>query len=490
MTAKATDNENSVTSSAVVTVSVSPNPPPTVVITGPADDAQFITGTSITITANAADANGTVSKVEFFRGTTKLGEDASSPYSFTWANAPLGTYSITAKATDNLAAVATSAVVSISVVPTNTAPVVNITSPSSNAVFQSGTPITITASASDADGTITKVEFYRGTTKLGEDATSPYSFAWSNAAVGNYSIIAKAIDNDGLVTSSSAVPCSVVANAPPVVALTAPVNNASFDAGSSITLLASASDPNGTVSKVEFYSGTTKLGEDLTSPYSFTWDNVPAGNYSITAKATDNQNAVSTSAAVNLAVNGEVAPAGPPTVFAGADTTLTLPTNSLSLIGGGSSSDGSPISFQWAQVSGPGQATIANSTLPEITVTNLIEGVYVFELTATSAGLSSKDQVRITIVGASLDLQSSIPRYFSPNDDGKGDFWEWSQLEHFENSLLTVFNRSGQKIYEAVSYKNTWDGKTGDAPLQAGDYYYIVQLVNKTLIKGALQIIR
>lgn len=92
-------------------------------------------------------------------------------------------------------------------------------------------------------------------------------------------------------------------NAPPTVSLTAPVNNATFTAGSNIALTATASDADGTVSKVEFYNGATKLGEATSSPYTYTWTNVAAGSYSLTAKATDNGNASTTSSAVNITVN-------------------------------------------------------------------------------------------------------------------------------------------------------------------------------------------
>lgn len=93
----------------------------------------------------------------------------------------------------------------------------------------------------------------------------------------------------------------------PAVSLTAPANNATFAAGASVTINADASDPGGCVAKVEFYQGATKLGEDLSSPYSYTWSSVPAGSYSITAKAIDNANAATTSGAVNITVTGGTA---------------------------------------------------------------------------------------------------------------------------------------------------------------------------------------
>ncbi len=75
-------------------------------------------------------------------------------------------------------------------------------------------------------------------------------------------------------------------NVSPVIAITYPTEGDNPPAGD-ITLEAAASDTDGTVTTVEFYDGTTYLGEDATSPYTFTWTSVPDGCYSITAKAID-----------------------------------------------------------------------------------------------------------------------------------------------------------------------------------------------------------
>jgi hypothetical protein len=96
---------------------------------------------------------------------------------------------------------------------------------------------------------------------------------------------------------------SLAGNIKPSVSLTAPANNATFYSGSNITLTAGASDPDGSVTKVEFYQGIVKLGEVLNAPYTFEWSNVQAGSYALTAKAFDNTNADSTSTAVNIVVN-------------------------------------------------------------------------------------------------------------------------------------------------------------------------------------------
>ena len=97
--------------------------------------------------------------------------------------------------------------------------------------------------------------------------------------------------------------CTVSAsNVPPTVSLTAPATGATFAAPATINLTATAADADGTVSKVEFYQGTTLLGQVLTAPYVFNWTGVIGDSYSLTAKATDNGNASTTSAPVNILV--------------------------------------------------------------------------------------------------------------------------------------------------------------------------------------------
>jgi chitinase len=278
---------------------------PTTSITSPANNATFTAPASVTINANAADSDGTIAKVEFFNGATLLGTDTSSPYSFSWTNVAAGTYSLTTKATDNAGGTATSTAVSITVSSGNTPPTASITSPANNASFTPPATITINANASDPGGSVAKVEFFQGATKLGEDTTSPYSFTWSNVAAGSYSLTAKATDNLGLTGTSSAVNITVAAgNTPPTASITSPANNASFTAPASVTINANASDPGGSVTKVEFFQGATKLGEDATSPYTFTWSGVAAGTYSLTAKATDNLGLTGTSSAVSITVTG------------------------------------------------------------------------------------------------------------------------------------------------------------------------------------------
>ena len=103
-------------------------------------------------------------------------------------------------------------------------------------------------------------------------------------------------------------------NQPPVVNLTSPVNGSTYTAPAGITLTATATDADGTIAAVRFYSGTTLLNLDSASPYTYTWTGVSSGTYQLYATATDNQGAVSTSSVVNVTVYVPAPDTTPPSV--------------------------------------------------------------------------------------------------------------------------------------------------------------------------------
>ena len=299
LTARARDNLGEQTLSAAVAISV--NGQPTVSITSPASGTVLQAPGSVTLTATAADGDGAITKVDFYQGTTLVGTGTAAPYSATVSNLAAGSYSFTAVATDDRGGSATSSAIGVRV---NAAPTVSITSPAGGAVFNAPASITVTASAGDADGTIAKVDFYQGATLIGTATAAPFSATAANLGSGSYSFTAVALDNDGQQTTSAAV--SVTVNAAPSVSLTSPANNATFNAPASIALTAQVADTDGSIAAVEFYHGATLITTLTAPPYSFTWTGVPQGAYSLTARATDNNGATATSAAVNVTVNQAV----------------------------------------------------------------------------------------------------------------------------------------------------------------------------------------
>ena len=283
------------------------NTPPTVSLAQPGNGSSYAAGTTIEMSATAADIDGSITKVEFLAGSVTLGESTSAPYAFAWSGAPVGTHLITARATDNSGATSTSAVASISVTATvNAPPTVNLLSPSAGAVFALGAPIGLQASASDSDGVVQRVEFYAGVVKLGEVTSSPYAFNWTTAPAGPHVLSAIAYDDDGTPSVPSSVSVTVSpgsVNAPPTVNLLSPSDGAVFAAGAPIAMQAAASDSDGTVQKVEFYAGIVKLGETTSSPYAFTWTTAPVGPQVLSAIAYDDDGAPSAPSSVSVTVS-------------------------------------------------------------------------------------------------------------------------------------------------------------------------------------------
>lgn len=318
------------------------NQAPTISVNTPAASASFTQGTAIAITATAADADGTVAKVEFFAGTTKLGEDTTAPFEFTWTPAAAGTYEITARATDNAGAIGSSASRTVTITatptPTNAPPTVSLSAPANN--FKANAPATITlaATAADSDGTVASVSFYRinpaapvydATTLVGAaDTTAPYEQSTGALAAGTYTFVARATDNRGAVATSATA--QVIVNALPTVSFLAPAANAVVQVGAALTLRATAADAApGSVTKVEFFNGTTLLGEGTrvtgTNEYTYNWASVPAGPKSLTARATDNDGATQTTASLAINANGQpTVTLDVPTAGATAPTTLVL----------------------------------------------------------------------------------------------------------------------------------------------------------------------
>ena len=189
----------------------------------------------------------------------------------------------------------------------NIAPTAVLTSPAANSTFTSQSNISITASASDADGSVNLVEFYTGSTKLGSASAAPYSFNWNNVPAGTYSLTVTATDNQNTKTVSPSVSISVLdrittPNKHPIIHIYNPRKGTSYDNLSTVTIDAVASDPDGTISKVEFYNGSEKLVELSSDPYTYTWKDVASGTYNITAIATDNLNDTTISAPIEFVV--------------------------------------------------------------------------------------------------------------------------------------------------------------------------------------------
>lgn len=306
LSARVTDDHGVSTAAARAITVYAPNTLPQVSLTAPADGAQFIAPATVALAAAASDPDGSIVQVEFLRDGALLASDTSAPYGFNWSGVGAGTYVLTARATDNRSGVTTSAPVTVVVSPPNAAPAVTLDDPPSGATFVAPADILLAASAADSDGSIARVEFYAGATLLGSDTAAPYAFPWSGVAAGSYSLTARAVDDQGAATVSPAVAITVndpPPNVPPSVALTSPPDGTAVYAPAAVSLAASAADSDGMVASVAFYANGALLGTDGAAPYTHDWTGVPAGTYVLTAQASDDSGAVTTSASVTLTVN-------------------------------------------------------------------------------------------------------------------------------------------------------------------------------------------
>lgn len=181
------------------------NQPPTVSLTSPSAGASFTAGSSITVSANAADSDGSVSKVEFFRGGTSLGIDTSAPYSVTWANASAGSHTFKAVATDNNNAVTSSATVSVTVTAASndtTPPSVpgGLASPSKTATTVN---LAWSAATDNSGGSgVAGYDVYRNGSLVGSPSATQYTDGGLTASTA-YTYTVRARDNAGNASAQS-----------------------------------------------------------------------------------------------------------------------------------------------------------------------------------------------------------------------------------------------------------------------------------------------
>ncbi len=381
--------------SAVVTVTVNNGGP-----TANAGSNQTITlpTNSVTLSGSATETSGTIASYAWTQ--------VSGPSTATFTNASSatatagglvqGTYTFKLTATDG-SGVAGSATVTVTVNAAPSAPVSNagsnqtITLPTNSA--------TLTGSGSETNGTISSF----GWTQVSGPSTATFTTASvaqtgvTGLVQGVYTFELTILDILGIkatatvqVTVNAPVPGPPSANAGSAQTITLPTNSA--------TLSGSGSETNGTIVSYAWteLSGpsTATIASGDQAQTSVT--GLVQGVYSFQLTVTDNSGKTATDA-VKVTVNA--APAPPvPVANAGTDQTITLPTNSVTLSGSGSETNGTIVSYAWTELSGPSTATIASGDQAQTSVTGLVQGVYSFQLTVTdNSGVKATDAMKVTV---------------------------------------------------------------------------------------------
>ena len=250
-----------------------------------------VVGTSVTISGNTFGPTQGTSTVTF-NGTT------ATPTSWT----------------------ATSIAVPVPAAATTGPVVVTVNGQASNSVTFTVTPVisTLTPNAGLAGTSVTVAGTgfgaTQGTSTIQFNGTTASPTSWNSTQIVA-PVPAGATTGNVVVTVQSVVSAGKLfyVTLPPVATITAPANGAIFDVPAFVQMEGTASDPDGTIAKVEFYVANTKIGEDTTAPYSFLWRNAPAGSHSLSVEAVDNVGARTRSAAIAITVNAiPVPPEGAP----------------------------------------------------------------------------------------------------------------------------------------------------------------------------------
>lgn len=180
--------------------------------------------------------------------------------------------------------------------PLNQAPITTITSPIAAAKYLLGTIIGFTATATDADGTVSSVVFYAQLESasnaiiISTDNSQPYTANWNPTVAGTYKVYTLATDDKGKSGLSDQSYTIIIddpnQNDAPTVSVSSDKSN--YAENTDVIIIALAIDDNA-VAKVEFFNGSILLKTVTVSPYIYTMPSVAVGNYEITAVATDNE---------------------------------------------------------------------------------------------------------------------------------------------------------------------------------------------------------
>ncbi len=250
-------------------------------LTSPRPDTAYQNTGNVVFEASVTTGNTTISKVEFYAANVKIGEDTSSPYSFTWENPELGTHMVYAKAIgeNNLSAKSNYFGLKIS----DGKPLVFLQSPMQLYKYSMFDTVVFTATAQDFDGTIQKIEFFANEELIGESASSPIVFQWEGPNAGNYEIYAKATDNNG----NTAVTPTITINVSDEYekSFIFPENNMVIQNGSSFDIRLDTEGQNG-IKSISYYNGDELLATISELPYLFNVSNAETSIYKISAVIT------------------------------------------------------------------------------------------------------------------------------------------------------------------------------------------------------------
>jgi Bacterial Ig domain len=390
-----------------ITVNNTPPPPPNQAPVANAGPDQTITlpANSVTLNGSGTDTDGNITAYQWTKVTGPaqgtIVNASSAQTSVT--NLVQGFYRFELRVTDNNGAFGRDTVtitVNAAPPPPNQAPVAN--AGSDQTITLPASSVILNGSGTDADGNITAYQWTKVTGPAQGTIVNATSAQTSvtNLAQGTYQFELRVTDNNGAFGRDT-VTITVSATPPP--ANQAPVANAGPDQtislpASSVILNGSGTDPDGAITAYQWTKVTGPAQGTIanTALAQTSVTNLAQGTYQFELRVTDNNGAFGRDT-VTITVNA--APVNnPPTANAGNNQTITLPTNSITLTGTGTDTDGTITAYLWTKIAGPGQFTNATPTQNQTTFNDLVQGVYQIELRVTdNQGAFGRDTVTITV---------------------------------------------------------------------------------------------
>ena len=287
-------------------------------------------------------------------------------------------------------------------------PTVQITSPGNGSTFSPGATLTVAASAASLQAAVQKVDFFADGIPLGTAAATPFQIAYA-PGVGPHSLKAVATDANGTASDPAfaAITVNASANQPPTVSLSGPGGAASLYAPAAVTLAASASDPDGSVAKVDFYNNGQFLGSSVSAPYTLTLPALPAGDYAFTATATDSQGASATSRPAVLTINPALSGTGAALLRVVSAVRLSVPGQMAVTIQNAGGSNAAAVTLAVSRIKWGAQSlpTVSPASVPMLTPNSTATFVLQFpasdssrqlKLYATYSGRSVSSFVPVT----------------------------------------------------------------------------------------------
>ncbi|KIA92689.1 hypothetical protein OA93_23085 [Flavobacterium sp. KMS] len=302
---------------------------PTIALTSPLNNAVFSSPASLTISALAEDTYNKIENVEFYNGTTLLGSDNTAPYSFTWPNVKFGSYTITAKAINNIGVTSTSLPVTIMVNSTcNTEGIAFGTSPAYqngtntyDKVFDGNTDTYFDYAKSDGGYagldfgvnkkiSVNTISFFPRNNQTGrmkggkfqgsntadfssdvEDlytvTTQPTNKAWQTINISptkGYRYVRYLSPKGGNCNIAEVKFCGEISfsKTPPIVSMLNPLEkNTVINAGEDILFNFSVTDPDRALSSITIIDNNKIIATITQAPYAFILNNLTTGSHNI-----------------------------------------------------------------------------------------------------------------------------------------------------------------------------------------------------------------